>query len=167
MLNADKVSFLMGYIARVLSTRLCVIPLSASVIHLEEFGISGAFLNRTYQSIIIVVDILLVDAADPEDIKLWYVEDEGPRFPVVDPDSARLLMREWKALRTNQTYVVMDAMDKTVKKHVSFDPRSEKVMVVVHWIGMDGNSQAYININARVYYRVSLSLCDAFYLLTG
>jgi len=112
-----------------------------------------------------VVDILLVDAADPEDIKLWYVEDEGPRFPVVDPESATLLMREWKALRTNHTYVVMDAMDKMLKKHVSFDPRSEKVMVVVHWIGMDGTSQAYININARVYYRVSLSLCAA--LLTG
>lgn len=124
-----------------------------SIIHLEEFGISGAFLNKTYQSIIIVVDILLVDVADPEDIKLWYVEDEGPRFPVVDPDSARLLMREWKALRTNQTYQVMDAMDKMVKKHVSFDPRNEKVMVAVHWIGTDGNCQAYININARVYYR--------------
>jgi hypothetical protein len=138
-----------------------VIPLSASIIHLEEFGISGAFLNRTYQGIVIVVDILLVDAADPEDIKLWYVEDEGPRFPVVDPESATLLMREWKALRTNHSYVVMDAMDAMVKKHVSFDPRSEKVMVAVHWIGMDGTSQAYININARVYYRVSLSHCDA------
>jgi hypothetical protein len=124
-----------------------------SIIHLEEFGISGAFLNRTYQGIVIVVDILLVDAADPEDIKLWYVEDEGPRFPVVDPESATLLMREWKALRTNHSYVVMDAMDAMVKKHVSFDPRSEKVMVAVHWIGMDGTSQAYININARVYYR--------------
>ena len=138
-----------------------MIPLSASVIHLEEFGISGVFLNKTHQGIVIVVDILLVNAVDPEDIKLWYVEDEGPRFPVVDPDGATLLMREWKSLSSNYSYTVMDAIDRTVKKHVSFDPRSEKVMVVVHWIGMDGSSQAYININARVYYRVSLSVCDA------
>ena len=138
-----------------------MISLSASGIHIEEFGISGAFLNKNNQGFVIVVDILLVDAADPEDTKLWYVEDEGPRFPVVDPEGATLLMREWKSLCTNHAYYVMDAMDKMAKKHVSFDPCSEKVMTVVHWIGLDGYCQAYINVNARVYYRVSLSpQCD-------
>ncbi|EDR04464.1 uncharacterized protein LACBIDRAFT_295062 [Laccaria bicolor S238N-H82] len=126
---------------------------SQALIHLEEFGISAALLNKTYQSIIIVVDILLVDAADPEDVKLWYVEDEGPRFPVVDPDGAVLLMREWKALQTNQQYQTMDAMDAVVTKHRTIDLRVEKIVVIVHWIGMDTNSQANVNVNARVYYK--------------
>ena len=111
---------------------------------------------------IIVVDILLVDAADPEDVKLWYVEDEGPRFPVVDPDGAVLLMREWKALQTNMQYQTMDAMDAVVTKHRTIDLRAEKIVVVVHWIGMDTNSQANVNVNARIYYKVGRLVFSCF-----
>ena len=90
------------------------------------------------------------------------MEDEGPRFPVVDPDGAELLMREWKALQMNQQYQTMDVMDAVVMKHRMIDLRAEKIVVVVHWIGMDTNSQANVNVNARVYYKVGCSCFQRF-----
>ena len=87
---------------------------------------------------------------------------KGPRFSVVDPDGAVLLMREWKALQTNMQYQTMDAMDAVVSKYRTIDLRTEKIVVVVHWIGMDTNSQANVNVNARVYYTVSLSCYQGF-----
>ena len=63
-------------------------------------------------------------------------------------------MREWKALQTNQQYATMDAMDAVVTKHRTIDLRAERIVVVVHWIGMDTNSQANVNVNARIYYKV-------------
>lgn len=90
------------------------------------------------------------------------MEDEGPRFPVVDPDGAVLLMREWKALQTNMQYATMDAMDAVVTKHRTIDLRAERIVVVVHWIGMDTNSQANINVNARIYYKVGRLVFSCF-----
>ena len=71
-------------------------------------------------------------------------------------------MREWKALQTNMQYATMDAMDAVVTKHRTIDLRAERIVVVVHWIGMDTNSQANINVNARIYYKVGRLVFSCF-----
>jgi hypothetical protein len=83
--------------------------------------------------------------------------DEGPRFPVVDPDGVVLLMREWKALRTNQQYQTMDAMDAVVTKHRTIDLRAEKIVLVVNWMGMDTNSRANVKGGSSFFFS---GFCD-------
>jgi hypothetical protein len=60
-------------------------------------------------------------------------------------------------LQANRQYQTLVATDAVVTKHRTIDLRAEKIVVVVLWIGMDTNSQANVNVNARVYDRVGRS----------